>query len=38
MEAELDRIEAEEIAEKIVEDKAKKRAQSKSDKDKKDNA
>ena len=38
MEAELDRIEAEEIAEKNIEDKAKKRAQSKSDKDKKDNA
>ena len=38
MEAELDRIEAEEVAEKTAEDKAKKRAQSKSDKDKKDNA
>ena len=38
MEAELDRIEAEEIAEKNIEDKAKKRAQSKSDKDKKDDA
>lgn len=36
MEAELDRIEADEIADEIVEEKAKKRAQAKKDKDSKD--